>query len=108
MNRRTFLAEAGTVLGTAFVTQAARIAWADEPESKALALHRSVGVFDAYTKPALKLTRGRFEPGQFIERVESLQAQLWRLREGQVRIANMSIGVPRYQAPSKVDGQRPT
>lgn len=108
MNRRTFFAHTGAVLGTALVTQSPRTVSAEEPESKSLALHRKVGVFDAYTKPALKASRTGFEPGLFIERVESLQAQLWRLREGHVRIANMSIGVPRYQVPATVAGQRPT
>jgi membrane dipeptidase len=81
---------------------------AAEPESSVLALHREIGVFDAYTKPVLKVTRTGFEPGPFIERVETMQAGLWRLREGQVRIANMSVGVPRYQVPASSPDKRPT
>lgn len=108
MNRRTFFVQTGAALGTTLVAHTGRLSPAAEPDAKALALHREVGVFDAYTKPVLKTTRASFEPGAFIERVETMQAGLWRLRDGHVRMANMSIGVPRYQVPATVAGQDPT
>ncbi|HEV7406664.1 MAG TPA: membrane dipeptidase [Chthoniobacteraceae bacterium] len=102
MNRRTFIAQGGAALA---LTGAARAA--GETEEKARALHRETGVFDAYTKPLLKLTQAGFEPGRFIEQTNS-QAGLWRLREGHVRMANMSVGVPRYHRPASPDGKSPT
>jgi membrane dipeptidase len=102
MKRRTFLAHGGAALALAGKLRAAGGA-----EEKALALHREAGVFDAYTKPLLKLTRAGFEPGKFIEHTTS-QAGLWRLRERDVRKANMSVGVPRYHRPASPDGKTPT
>ncbi len=104
MNRRTFILQCGAALAVAGRIRAA----SSEPEDRALALHRETGVFDAYTKPLLKLTKAGFEPGKFIEHVETMQAGLWRLREGNVRMANMSVGVPRYHRPASPDGRQPT
>lgn len=100
MTRRRFLYQAGVA---AFAVS--RLADAAEPDEKALALHRDAGVFDAYTKPVLKVSRAGFEPGRFIERGATTQAGLWRLREGNVRMANMSVGVPRYRIPPPPDGK---
>ena len=55
-------------------------------DARALGLHKSAGVFDAYTKPMLKFTRDGIQPGQFVERVEKMQAGMWRLRDGGVRM----------------------
>lgn len=100
MTRRRFLYQAGAVAFAApYFSRAA------ESEEKALALHRDAGVFDAYTKPVLKIAKASFEPGRFIERNATTQAGLWRLREGNVRMANMSVGVPRYRIPPPPDGQ---
>lgn len=102
MNRRTFILQTSAAL--AFGARADDSA----PDGRALALHRDAGVFDAYTKPVLKATKAGFEPGKFIEHVETMQAGLWRLREGNVRMANMSVGVPCYRRPASPDGKQPT
>lgn len=103
MNRRRFILQTGAGLALAKYARAAP----NEPDARALALHRDVGVFDAYTKPALNVTKSGFEPGKFIEHVETMQGGLWHLREGGVRMANMSIGVPRYSRPASPDGKQP-
>lgn len=100
MNRRTFLAQGGAALALAGPLRAA-----GEPDEKVLALHREAGVFDAYTKPLLKLAQTGFEPGKFIEQGAKSQAGLWQLRAGDVRMANMSVGVPRYRCPATPDGR---
>jgi len=94
------------------LTGAAALAAAGLPiraeEDRALVLHRETGVFEGYTKPSLKFTKARIEPGQFVERVEKQQAGMWRLRDGYVRMANMSVGVPRYHTAVSTEGNQPT
>ncbi len=108
--RRTFLHQvtaAGATLLSQSLTRAADVATQPSTftaDPKAVALHQSTGVFEAYTKPLLKFTADSIEPGDFVEHVEKMQAGLYRLREGSVRIANMSVGVPRIYRPTDAQG----
>jgi membrane dipeptidase len=113
LSRRAFLRRLGAgVSAVAGVAELQRMSDASDAayvaDAKVLALHKSIGVFDAYTKPTLKFTRDGIQPGQFVERVEKMQAGMWRLRDGDVRMANMSVGVPRYHRPESPDGKQPT
>jgi membrane dipeptidase len=113
LNRREFVrrlgAGIGVVAGVAELQRGSEAAAGEQvADASVLALHKSAGVFDAYTKPMLKFTRDGIQPGQFVERVEKMQAGMWRLRDGEVRMANMSVGVPRYHRPESPDGKQPT
>lgn len=102
----------GMGLSAAVAAMALHDARAAEPDpavdARALTLHKSTGVFEGYTKPALKFTAQKIEPGNFVEHVETMQAGMWRLRQGYVRMANMSVGVPRCARLPSPDGKTPT
>ena len=61
-------------------------------DARALALHKSTGVFEGYTKPALKFTAQRSElPGNLIEPNVSINTSAW---SGHVAAAEDTCGWP--------------